>query len=316
MCGPRGQDAGDAGQALLSAAHVWAESYDRELKDIFAVQDEVRQEIVLALKVKLTAEEQERFRHAPTDNLEAYDYLLHGLEYYLHYLKETNAQARQIFEKALELDPKYAGAYGGLGATYWVESAMGWSHDPQTLERAFELTQRAIALDDSLSAVQVLLGDIYLLKKQHEQAIAEVERAIVLDPNFAFGYSDLGQILNFAGRPEEAIGLIQKAMRLDPHYPDPWLWMLGQAYGLTGRYEEAIATHKKVLSRNPDFWPAHVELAVIYSEQSREEEARAEAEILRINPNFSLELWGQNVPYKDPAVIEHHLATLRKAGLK
>src|SRR5712692_1670747 len=99
----------------LSAAHVWAESYDRELKDIFAVQDEVRQEIVLALKVKLTAEEQERFRRAPTDNLEAYDYLLHGLEYVSRVTQESFAQARQMFEKALELDPEYAAAYAWLG---------------------------------------------------------------------------------------------------------------------------------------------------------------------------------------------------------
>jgi adenylate cyclase len=299
-----------------SAAHVWAESYDRELKDIFAVQDEVRQKIVFALKVKLTPEEQERFRRAPTDNLEAYDFLLRGVESQYRPTKEANVQARQMYEKALALDPQYIAAYTWLGWTYLEEWAMGWNQDPKVLERAFELTQRAIALDDSLSIVHAVLGNIYLFKKQHEQAIAELEKTISLDPNYADGYSDLGCTLSFAGRPEEAIGLIQKAMRLDPHSPAPWLWMLGQAYGLTGRYEEAIAAHKKVLSRNPDFWPAHLELAVIYSEQGREEEARAEAEILRLNPNFSLEVWRQNVPYKDPAVVERILAALRKAGLK
>jgi len=301
-----------------SAAHVWAESYDRDLKDIFAVQDEVRQEIVLALRVKLTAEEQERFRRAPTDNLEAYDYFLRGSEYYLHYGKETNTQARQMFEKAIELDPEYAGAYMGLGSTYFVEGWSQWSRDPQqSIAQAFKLAQRAITLNDSLSPAHILLGDIHLLKKQHEQAIAELEKAITLDPNNAFGYADLGHTLIWAGRPEEAIGLIKKAMRLDPHYPVPFLDFLGFAYRLTGQYGEAVPTLKRVLARNPDYWGSRIGLTIIYSDLGQQEEARAEAaEILRTNPNFSLELWGQLAPYKDPAQLERDLAALRKAGLK
>jgi adenylate cyclase len=307
---------------LVDAAtgyHLWSERYDRPLKDIFALQDEITQKVVFALKIKLTPEEQERFRRAPTSNLEAYDFFLRGLGYYLHYRKDTNAQARQMFEKAIELDPKYAGAYMGLGATYWLERVLQWSPDPQNLERAFELTQRAIALDDSLSDPHVLLGDLYLAKKQHEQAIAELERAIALDPNNAFAYSDLGNILTFAGRPEEAIGLIEKAIRLDPFYPPIWVWMLGHAYRLAGRYEEAIAAQKRAIARNPDtpVQLAHLELTVIYSELGREEEARAEAmEVLRINPHYSLEVARQISPYKDPAVLERTLAALRKAGLK
>jgi adenylate cyclase len=139
---------------------LWAERYDRPLKDIFALQDEIRQKIVLALKVKLTREEQEFFRHVPTENLEAYEYFLRGWEYYWHYTKETNTQARQMWEKALELDPKYATAYAGVGVTYLVDWA-GGSQDPhQTLERAFEMAQRAIALDESLPVAHVVLGDV------------------------------------------------------------------------------------------------------------------------------------------------------------
>src|SRR5262249_36545070 len=153
-------------------------------------------------------EEQERFQRAPTENLEAYDYYLRGLEYYWRFTnRKTNAQARQMFERAIELDPQYAGAYMALGATYWQEWYWQGGQNPQALERAFELAPRAVALDDSLSAAHVVLGDTYLLKKQYEQAIAELERAIALDPNFALGYSDLGYILNFVGRPQEAIGL-------------------------------------------------------------------------------------------------------------
>jgi adenylate cyclase len=127
--------------------HLWSERYDWELKDIFALQDEVRQKIVLALKVKLTSEEQERFKRFPTDNLEAYDHVLRGVEYIYRFTKEANAQARQLFERAIALDPHYAGACALLGLTYWLDWLYQWSQDSQNLERAFELAQRAGALE-------------------------------------------------------------------------------------------------------------------------------------------------------------------------
>ena len=150
-----------------------------------------------------------------------------GLESFNRFTKEANAQARQMFEKAIELDPQYAEAYAFLGWTYFGEWVFQWSQDPQILERAFELAQKAVALDDSLPLAHAALGQVYLWKKQHDQAIAEAERAIALDPNDADGYAWLGAILNFAGRPEEAIGLIEKAMRLNPHYPPLYLFVLG-----------------------------------------------------------------------------------------
>ena len=222
-----------------------------------------------------------------------------------------------MYERALELDPKYAGAYAGLARTYSLEQAMQWSQAPQTLERAFELGQRAIALDDSLPAAHTTLGWVYVWKKQHEQAIAEAERAIALDPNDAEGHAWLGNILNFSGKVEEAIRMVEKALRLNPHGPFFYLYNLGVAYRLAGRYEEAMAALKRVLGRNPDWIPAHFNLAIIYSELGREEEARAEAaEVLRVNPNFSLEVMRQTAPFKDPAVLERYVAALRKAGLE
>jgi adenylate cyclase len=297
--------------------HVWAESYDRNLSDIFALQDEVTQKIVLALKVKLTTEEQTLFQRAPTNNLEAYDYYLRGVDYYWRFTKETNMQARQMYEKAIELDPQYAAAYASLGATYTVEWIWQWSQDPQTLERAFALTQKAIALDDSLPIAHSWLGWVYMFKKQYERAIAEGEQALTLAPNDAEGHVNLGTILNLAGRPEEAIRLVEKAIRLNPRYPAHYLVTLGQAYTLTRQYEEAIAILKRATTRNPNFLAAYVFLAVVYSESSREEEARAAAvEILRISPNFSLEGFQQRIHYKDPAVSERFVTALRKAGLK
>jgi TolB-like protein/class 3 adenylate cyclase len=203
--------------------HLWSEHYDRPLKDIFALQDEIVQKIVFALKVKLTAEEQARFRRAPTNNLDAYDLYLHGLETRLRGFYETkeelNDQARRMYEKAIELDPQYAAAYAGLGWTHFFDWFFQWNPNRvQTLERAFELGQRAIALDNSLSDPHRLLGRAYLWKKQHEQALVEAERALALDPNNADGYWNLGNILTFAGRPEEGIAMIEQGMRRNPRY--------------------------------------------------------------------------------------------------
>jgi adenylate cyclase len=297
--------------------HVWAERYDRELRDIFALQDEITHKIVFALKVKLTEEEQERFRHSPTDNLEAYDAFLRGGEYYSRATKEANAQARQLFEQAIALDPQYSAAYALLGLTHWLEWMYQWSQNPQTLEQAFDLAQKAVDLDDSLPLAHMLLGRAYLAKKQLERALAEAERAIALDPNDADGYAHLAAILNFAGRPKEAIGSLEKAMRLNPHYPYWYLHHLGVAYTFTRRIEEATVAFKRVLTHNPDFLPAHTFLAAIYSALGREQEARAEAAaVLRISPNFSLEVQRQMLPVTDQAGAELFFDLLRKAGLK
>jgi len=302
---------------VTTDTHLWAERYDRPLKDIFALQDEIVQKIMTTLKLQLTLREQGYLVRKTTDNLEAYDYFLRGTKDYWRFTKETIAQARQMYEKAIELDPQYAAAYANLGWTYALDWTWQWSQDPQSLEQAFALTQKAIALDDSLPMAHSALGFVYLGKKQHERAIAEGEWAITLAPNDAEGYANLGVILNLAGRPEETIRLVEKAIRLNPRYPAQYLVTLGQAYTLTRQYEEAITVLKRTITRNPNFLPAHVFLAVVYSESSREEEARAAAaEILRISPNFSLEGYQQRVHYKDPAVLERFVPALRKAGLK
>ncbi|MBI3248988.1 MAG: adenylate/guanylate cyclase domain-containing protein [Deltaproteobacteria bacterium] len=304
-----------------TGGHLWSERYDRGLKDIFALQDEIRQKIVFALKVKLTPEEQERFQRASTNNLEAYDYWLHGHELSLRSLqerqKELNEQARQQYEKAIELDPQYAGAYAWLGFTYFQDGFYLWKDRTQMLDRATDLAQRAVALDDSLSTPHWILGIVYVFKMQHDQAIGEGEWAVVLDANDADSYVSLGNALAFAGRPEEGIGLIEKAMRLNPRYPPRYLNFLGLAYLTAGQYEEAIVPLKKAVTLSPNFAPAHGNLAICYAELGRLEEARAElVEFLRISPNASLEMTRQNVPYKDPADLERYLDGLRKAGLK
>jgi TolB-like protein/Flp pilus assembly protein TadD len=444
-------------------AHVWSERYDRPFKDIFALQDEIVQKIVMTLKLQLTLQEQGYFVRKHTDNLEAYDAYLRGMEYNSRFTKEANAQARQLFEKAIALDPQYAEAYAWLGRTYLLAWDWRWSADPQTLERALALAQQAVALDDSLPVAHSNLSTVYALKQQSDQAIAEGERAIALDPNNADSCAWQADTLNLAGRPEEALRSVQQAMRLNPRYPPLYSFELGQADLLTGRYAEAITAEKETISRNPNFmpahthlassylmqwvsqqspaaqtlepalaaiqralalndswyanlivsgyvylhqqqyeqalaemeravalapneaWsyaslaevlscigrtenaleaaaqalrlksigadghladvgaayavagryeeavaplqrylshypnilPAHLTLAVVYSELGQAAEARAEAaEVLRLNPNFSLDIHRQRMPIKDPAVLERHIVALRKAGLK
>jgi TolB-like protein/Tfp pilus assembly protein PilF len=446
-----------------TGGHLWAERYDRPLQDIFALQDEIVQKIVTTLKLQLTLQEQGYIMRKTTDNVEAYDAFLRGVAAIVRDTKEGTIQARQMFEKALVLDPQYAEAYALLGATYYLEWAFRYSVSPQILERALTLVQQALVLDDSMPYAHSCLSVIYAGKQQYDQALTESERAIALDPNDADSYMRQAHVLLWAGRPEEAIRIMAQATRLNPRYPPPYAFQLGWAYRLAGRYAEAIAAMKEVLSRSPNhmaayeqlavnyvqqwasqlnpdlqtlgqaeaaaqralalnandpisrafsglvyLWQkhyepavaemeraialnpnladsyayladtlsyvgrseeaiamaeqalrhkpffadghlslvgsayylagrpeeavaplkqyltrypnilgAHLTLAAVYSELGREAEARAEAaEVLRINPRFSLEVHRQRAPIKDPVVLECHLAALRKARLK
>lgn len=297
--------------------HLWAERYDRELQDIFAVQDEVTEKIVSALQVKLTEGEQDRRKRSPTQNLEAYDCFLRGLEYHSHRTKESNAQARRMFERAIALDPQFAAAYALLGRTYLAEIAFQWDQRPQATDMLLTLAQQAVALDETQPDAHETLAYAYLGKKQYAQAIAAAERAVVLDPNSASAYQTLADILSFAGRPAEAVTCIEKAMRLNPRYTASYLWSLGQAYRLVGRTEEAILALQRAVLRNPDHITAHLLLAVLFHEQEQLSEAQKEvAEIRRINPQFSLALVKERMPYKDPATLEWIIASLQQSGLK
>jgi adenylate cyclase len=300
-----------------TGGHLWAERYDRELKHIFTLQDEITQQIVSALDVKFEQIEQERALRKDTANLNAFDYNLRGWWYYQRFTKEDNEQARRMFEKATEIEPMFAYAYAGLGFTYYEQWANQWSQDPRSLERAFELAKKTISLNDSLSAAYTLLSHVYLWRKQHAQAIAEQERAIALNPNDANVYADLAEIMAWMGRPQEALVMVEKAMRLNPHYPVNYLFTLGFAYSTMERYEEAMSALKRALTRSPDDFGAHLMLAFIYVEIGREEEARAHvAEALRINPQLSIALLEQIIPFKDTAIFERVGDHLRRAGLK
>jgi tetratricopeptide (TPR) repeat protein len=250
-----------------TGGHIWSERYDRPFTAIFVLQDEIVRKIATTLKLQLTLEEQGEIVRKHTDNLEAYDFFLRGVESVNRLTKEANAQAQQMFEKAVALDSQYAEAYAWLGWTYYVEWVFRWSADPQTLERALALAQQALALDDSLPVAHSVLSNVYAQKQQYDQAIAEGERAIALDPNNANSYERKGAVLLFAGRPEEALRMVEQAMRLNPHYSPNYLFELGWAYSLTGRYTEAVATLREFISRSPTHLGGHLTLALSYVQQ-------------------------------------------------
>jgi len=300
-----------------TGGHLWAERYDRELNEIFALQDEVTQKIVSVLAVKLTEGEKDRLIHKDTENVQAYDLILRGLEYYFLFKEVENTQARRMFQQAVEIDSEYALAYSRIGRTYLREWSLGWSDDHNLLEQAFELALRAKALDENLPDVYCLLGDIYLWQNKHDMAITALERTITLEPNNAEGLADLAHILTWAGRPEDAIGLVKKATRFNPAFPATYLWVLGHAYYLTSQYREAIATFKRAISRQPDFFPAHAFLAASFVEVGQEEEARAEAaEFMRLSPNLNLNDWRGRLPYKNKAVLDRVIAAWTRVGVK
>jgi len=301
----------------LSGHHLWAESYDREFGDIFDLQDDIAKQIVTALEVKLTEGEAARVSRRQTNNPEAYNLFRRALEHYRRFTKVDNVQARQLWEKAVELDPGFADAWCFLGETHQQDWYFGWSENrAQSLEQATELAQKAITLDDSSPCPYELLEIIHLWKRDYDKAISYGEKAVALEPNHADATVRLARTLTYAGRPDEAIGLVKKAMRLSPYYPDWYLGPLGVAYRLTGNYSEAIAAFEKRRERNPDSMIVHLGLALVYAEVGREEEARAAAtEVLKRNPKFSLTKISKGFPYKDSAEIERILAALRKAGL-
>ncbi|HEY7365498.1 MAG TPA: adenylate/guanylate cyclase domain-containing protein [Methylomirabilota bacterium] len=305
---------------LVDAAtgyHVWAERYDREVRDIFAVQDDVTRHIVGVLAVKLTEGEQGRLGRVPTGNPEAYDVVLQGRAVLRRTTRESNAEARQLFVKALDLDPQYARAHVGLGWAHLQSWQLLWSTDPESLERARELAQRGIALDDTLADAYRLLAQVALWKKEHDAAIAQAQRSITLAPSDADGYETLAEVLGWAGRPEESLGFIRRAMRLDPRYPFFYVWTLGHAQYLAGRRQEAIDALKRVVEQNPNFVPAHAYLAVLFSELGRRDEAHAAWDkAARLSPGASPAILRERLPYRRPADLDRFLTAVHQAGLE
>ena len=299
--------------------HLWAERYDRFLKDIFAIQDEITVNVMRAMQLELIEGKQAcEWIKRGSQKLEAYEKGMKGMELFRFFSPEGNVQARKIFEECIALDPEYPGPYVMLAWTYLTAVYNGWSKSPEeSITQALELAQRAIALESSQADAFSLLGNIYLLTRQYEKAITEGERAVALNPNRADSHVWLAMILTASGDPKGAIDLIYKAIRLNPFPPNWYFFSLGNAFFMLGEYNQAVEAYKKALQHSPDLLLAYIGLAASFSASNRAEDARAAAsQIVRIDPKFSIEVFARSLTYKNENHKEFWIDNLRKAGLK
>jgi len=307
----------------ITGIHLWSERYDRDLKDLFVLQDEIAKQIMTALQVKLTEGEYASGVAGGTSNLKALECFWRAEEHFFRWAKEDNAAARQWAQKATELDPKFAGAWALMGWTHLFEVIFGWSKSPvQSMEKALECAQKAIGLSDSCAKAYSLMGYINLLNRKFDEAIENGERAVRINPNDPIMLSILASIMHYNGKFDESIALVKNAMRLCPSYPAFFLSPLYMSHLLAERYEEAVAAGELMLARahKGEFSPllAHMSLAEAYIGLGQDQKARAHAEeVLKINPNYSLaDLRKSIYYYRDPAHLERRIDALRKAGLK
>ncbi len=297
-----------------SGGHLWAERYDRGLADIFAVQDDVAERIVRSLEVKLVEGDEARAPRIETDNPEAYDCVLRGREQYRLFSKNGNSAARQLYERAIELDPNYAAAHAALAETYLHDWFAGAS---EALDRAFELALKAKDLEPSIPLVYEALGSVHLFRRQHDEALAAARRWVEVEPGNAEAYANLAGILHFAGEPDQVAGLIEKAKRLNPFYPFYYTLYVGQAHFTMHRFREAAAFIKRSVAHNPQHLPSLFYLAASYGQLGETALARdALAEVLRISPDFSI-AWVRTIAaYRRADDLSLLLDGLRKAGLR
>jgi adenylate cyclase len=298
----------------LSGRHLWSESFDQVLKDIFALQDEITMKILTAMQVKLTAGEQARVTGKGTKSLKAYLKFLESTDLFFEFSKEANVRAKQLNEEAIALDSEFATAHSFLGMCHLFDALYGWSKSPpKSIGNALKFSQKALSLDDSLTGPYVTLSMIYVFQGKHKKALTEARHAVEMGPNAANAVANLGWVLRCSGQPKEGISLMKKAMRLDPIPKVKDYDMLGRAYFLTERYEEAIAEYSKAVSLNPDYRDAHVGLAATYAILGRDDDARAEvAEIVKIDPSFSIKKYAKFMRFQ--VGIESEIEGLRLAG--
>ena len=301
----------------VSGRHVWADKYDRDTEEIFTVQDDLTKNIITALQVKLTEGEKGKVAAKGTTNLEAYLKYLQSMETIRQFNIESNALGMQLAQEAIDLDPEYAMAYRVLSMGHQMDVWLGTSKSPdQSIDKAMELMQKAIGLDPNYAEAHGHLGFIYTMQGDFDRAIAKAEEAITLNPNSAYSHQVLGQILRFAGRHQEAIPEYKKALRLNPFPPTNYLFGLGLCYFWTGQVEKGIELCEKAVQQDPESFLANLFLTGVYGMSDLEGKAKKQAaEVLKINPKFSVERWEKASTSQNQIEKDRFMEGLRKAGL-
>jgi adenylate cyclase len=301
--------------------HLWATRYDRDLQDIFAVQEEIARKITRALAVRLTPEEAEHMGRPYTDNVEAWENFMQGADFYRRYTKADNARARVFFETAIRLDPKFARAYALLAATHRQDWTLAWTQDRETSEaEAYRLAQRAVDLSrvepepkPSLPYALQQLAFVLLYKRRLQEASAAAEETVQRNPNYADGYAVWAQVLIYRGQPLYGLDRMEIAKRLDPKYPIYYDHHVGHAYYVEGvltsaqdpnssrlHFEKAETHLREALGKNENFRPARAYLVPVLWERGRQDEAKAEMTIL-IQKGF--DRTHASIPYENEAII-------------
>jgi len=294
--------------------HIWADRYDRELADIFAIQDEVTSAVVATLPRRVEAATRERAANKPTENMAAYECVLTGKQLHHRSTKRDNAEALVMLERAIKLDPKYAHAHAWMACTLGQSWINGFCEDRDAVwNRVMEELQIALSLDDNDSDVHRILAAVNLTHNDHDKATYHQERALALNPNDDLIVVQQGEVLTWLGRPDEGVEWIKKAMRLNPYHPERFWNHLGRAYFVAHRYAAAVEAFKRIAA--PDH-THHAFLAACYANMGDEAQTGSHVEkVLACKPNFTVEDYLLTVHYKRQEDLDHHRACLLKAGL-
>jgi adenylate cyclase len=297
----------------IAGTHLWVEQFDRPLRDVFQVRDEVTRKIVGSLAGKLGQAEMARVSLKHPDSLDAYGLYWRGLEIFWRFNPTDNAKARELFEKAVILDPNYALAYAQLAETHLHDFRFYRPPRPQeSYQKALDLASKAVALDPSLGLGRMMLGHTLLYGRKHHQALAQFEEGRKANPNDADLLAFSAEVIMFMGQPEEAIQLMKQAMRLNPYHPNWYVWFLGAAQYYARDYEGAVET----LRQMSPMGQARRILAACLAYLGRMEEAHVEAErFLKDNPTFSASDWGSQAPWLHEKDRQHAVEGYIKAGL-
>ena len=301
-----------------SGSHVWAERYDRDLGDIFALQDEITATLIAAIEPELAKAERRRAIERPPETLDAWSWFQRGMWHHYRASKEDNAMAQMHLRRAIELDPEFSRALAALAHVHYWDVLFGYVDEPRAvLDEGLSLARRAIAADDKEPFAHFALGRISTLLGDLDTAIAELELAIDLSPSFAHAYYGLGNALNFAGHADRAVEEIDRAIRLNPHDPAIWTFVSGRALSLMllQHFDEALVWALKGVRQANAGWLSYAILAGVQAELGRKQDAdQAVADTPRLKPDFSVSFIAETFPFQDPIYRDRFMNAMRKAG--
>ena len=303
---------------VATGSHIWAERYDRELADVFAVQDEITEAIVAAIEPQLYAAENFRARRKPPDSMDAWDLVMRALSHYWRVTRQDNVVAQALLEKATAIDPNYGQALGVLATSHTFSAHMGWEDMATAAPIAERAAAAAILADSEDPWAHFALGGVYLFARRFDDSLAEFELALRLNPNFSLAQGYYGLTLAYCGRWQEAAAAAQRALRLSPRDPLSAVYCGIASYAqFVGRnYDEAMRLAREGIRQRGDFVGAHRVLTAAAGMAGQTDIAKAALqELRRAQPNISLGWIAKQMPIKHDAEREHYLDGFRRAGL-